>query len=193
MKLYLIRHGESKHNHEKKHSGQSMVPLTEKGIEQAKAVGKIIGSIKFDKIFCSDLTRAVMTCENALPGRDYEKLSLIREVNVGTLADRPVQDCIDEYGEKYTARRAEYDFTPWGGENREMTCERVSNFLKMIENCGYETVAAFGHGTFFNFLLGIVLGCDTTKSAVLENCGVCVFSFSDGTWKIHNWNIQSEF
>ena len=41
--------------------GWSDAPLTEKGIEDAKRVGRALSKVKFDYIFSSDLSRAVNT------------------------------------------------------------------------------------------------------------------------------------
>ncbi|MBE6687648.1 MAG: histidine phosphatase family protein [Ruminococcaceae bacterium] len=192
MKLYLIRHGESVNNLEMRHSGHSLTPLTEKGITDAKKAGKLLNGINFDKVFSSDLPRASATCEYALPGAEYEKLKLIREVNVGTLSDRLVSECTEQYGEEYKKLRATCDFTRWNGENFEMTCARAKKFLTMLEGCDYENVAAFSHGTFIEYILCTVLGYDAARNAILYNGGICVFEYKDAKWSLIRWNYTGE-
>ena len=70
MKLYLIRHGESEGNLLGVFSGWLQHNLTEKGREDACKAGRIIKKVKFDKVYSSDLNRAIETAKIALP--DYE-------------------------------------------------------------------------------------------------------------------------
>ena len=84
-KIYLVRHGESKWNKLKKIQGQQNIPLTEKGIEQAKLVGKRLVDEGIEKIYSSDLKRAYDTAK--IVG-DMLKIDVIptkglREINFG--------------------------------------------------------------------------------------------------------------
>jgi len=62
-KLILLRHGESTWNQEGKFTGWTDVDLTEKGIEEAKAAGKILKKkgFEFDIAFTSVQKRAIRT------------------------------------------------------------------------------------------------------------------------------------
>ena len=57
-KLVLIRHGESQWNLENRFTGWVDVPLSPKGIEEAKAAGKKLAGFTFDRAFSSVLARA---------------------------------------------------------------------------------------------------------------------------------------
>ncbi len=63
MKLVLLRHGQSIYNLEKRFTGWTDVPLTKKGIEEAKNAGKLLktNNFKFDKAYTSKLKRAIDT------------------------------------------------------------------------------------------------------------------------------------
>lgn len=56
MKVYVIRHGESETNYEKKWTGWLDVNLTEKGMNDAKKAGEFLASVSLIKyiqvIFC---------------------------------------------------------------------------------------------------------------------------------------------
>ena len=62
-KLVLIRHGESQWNLENRFTGWHDVDLTEAGIEQAKAGGRLLkeAGFEFDLAYSSVLTRAIRT------------------------------------------------------------------------------------------------------------------------------------
>lgn len=84
-KLFLVRHGESEWNKLKKVQGQKDIPLTEKGIEQAKLIGKRLINEGIEKIYTSDLKRAYDTARiigkmlniKVIPSKE------LREINFG--------------------------------------------------------------------------------------------------------------
>ena len=65
IKLVLVRHGQSLWNLENKFTGWTDVDLSEKGIEEAKAAGKLLKEkgYKFDLGYTSLLTRAMHTLD----------------------------------------------------------------------------------------------------------------------------------
>lgn len=60
-KLILIRHGQSIWNKENRFSGWADVPLSKKGIKEAKEAGKKLQKMKFDVAYTSELIRAQLT------------------------------------------------------------------------------------------------------------------------------------
>ena len=63
MHLYILRHGQTDYNLMGKFQGQIDIVLNEKGIGQAKEVGKELSTIQFNKVFSSPLRRAIQTAE----------------------------------------------------------------------------------------------------------------------------------
>jgi broad specificity phosphatase PhoE len=64
MKLYLVRHGESIANSQRKHQGDSYdTDLTELGFEQAKKLANRLKEFNFDIIYTSHLKRAKQTAD----------------------------------------------------------------------------------------------------------------------------------
>ena len=63
--LYFLRHGETEWNNLHIVQGRVDIPLNEKGVEQARAAAEKLKDVKFDKIFCSPLSRVLETCEIA--------------------------------------------------------------------------------------------------------------------------------
>jgi broad specificity phosphatase PhoE len=76
--IYLVRHGESEMNRQALLAGQLDPDLTELGIRQAQETRQALVQVNFDKVYSSDLKRAVRTAEiiagstvpkaNQLPG-----------------------------------------------------------------------------------------------------------------------------
>ena len=76
VKLVLLRHGQSKWNQENRFTGWKNVDLSEKGILEAKASGLLLkkNKIQIDKVFTSNLKRAINTAEIALKEACYDHL-----------------------------------------------------------------------------------------------------------------------
>jgi 2,3-bisphosphoglycerate-dependent phosphoglycerate mutase len=79
-KLVLLRHGESTWNKEGKFTGWTDVDLTEKGIEEAKAAGKILNEkgFEFDIAFTSYQKRAIRTLWIVMDEMDQMWISVER-------------------------------------------------------------------------------------------------------------------
>lgn len=59
--FYVVRHGETDWNKDKKVMGQADIPLNDKGREQARSLTKIIHSLPIERIVASSLRRAQET------------------------------------------------------------------------------------------------------------------------------------
>ena len=70
MKLYLVRHGESECNVQRRLYGRTDCSLTEKGCRQAREVGEKLRDEKIDLCISSPLIRAAETARLVLAGRN---------------------------------------------------------------------------------------------------------------------------
>lgn len=209
--LYLIRHGQSEANLSAAHAGWAQVPLTAQGQKDAQRAGEVLSARKqtgnfdrgnFDQVYTSDLLRAQQTQKIALPDAAPILSERIREINVGSLADRLVSDCEAAYGEAYKRHRRDMDFSSYGGETYEMFCCRIREFFAEVANGSAETIAAFCHGGMIHASLDMLIGGELSdlslplpkvnridKSAfVCDNCSITVFVFRGGKWRLQTWN-----
>lgn len=188
MKLFVVRHGQSQANLGKCYTGQFNTPLTELGVEQAKAVQPILAPFKFDKVYSSDLSRAADTCANALPGVEVELTPLLREYDVGSLMGKTWEE-VGNIQPDDPAKRP--DYTAFGGENVEIVSNRVREFLHILEESDFEYVAAFSHFGFMKCMLRVVLGTAFDHRVVkAENCAVYVFEYDGERWSVAALNYM---
>ena len=124
--IYFIRHGESEANLRHVFAGQKYnSPLTEKGIEQARAEGLKIKEmdLKIDKIISSPLIRAFDTAKIVSEIIGYDKKiqidPRITEYDMGTLTGTPTF----EISSKMLVRAE-------NAENPKDFDDRVNSFLK---------------------------------------------------------------
>lgn len=191
MELYVIRHGESEANAGGYFAGWAQVSLTEKGRRDAAMAGRLLKGLHFDRVYSSDLLRAVQTANIALPNVVPEQVPALREINVGELEYRPHTECVATLGESFQEVFRHRCFTDFGGESHQMQVERVGGFLRMLAETAQEdeTVAAFCHAGTLQTMLDYVLHADTSdRSAIAHNGSVSHFRWSNGHWQLVCWN-----
>lgn len=188
MRLYLIRHGESVANEKQVYAGHSDVELTENGRWQAKQIQPVLAQINFDKVYSSDLIRAIETQRLAIPGVEGCRTPLLREYAVGTLEGMRYSEVRERFSASVSRAR---DYTPYGGENAEMVCDRLREFLSKLETENYENVAAFAHNGVMISMMEIVLGSGFDRSALKSgNCAIHVFEYDGQKWRLLAWNYM---
>jgi 2,3-bisphosphoglycerate-dependent phosphoglycerate mutase len=118
--LVLLRHGQSQWNLENRFTGWWDVDLSEQGIAEARAAGRLMcdKGLNFDCCFTSVLTRAIRTLHLAL--HEMEQLWLptakdwrLNERHYGGLTGLNKQEMIDKVGaEQVKIWRRSYDIPP---------------------------------------------------------------------------------
>ncbi len=130
-RLVLLRHGESQWNLENRFTGWVDVPLSPRGIEEAKQAGAKLRTFTFDRAFTSVLARANETLRLALAeiGQSdipVEKDQALNERMYGELQGLNKAETVKQYGEEQVKLwRRSYDVRPPGGESLKDTAERV--------------------------------------------------------------------
>lgn len=130
-RLVLLRHGESQWNLENRFTGWVDVPLSPRGIQEAKNAGDTLRGFTFDRAFTSVLVRANETLRLALdaigqPNIPIEKDKALNERMYGELQGLNKAETVKKYGEaQVKIWRRSYDVRPPGGESLKDTAERV--------------------------------------------------------------------
>ncbi len=187
-RLYLIRHGQSTDNLEKCQSGWRQIGLTEKGKEEARAIGQRLKDHHFDQFYSSDLRRAKETQEEAFPGVEAKTTWLLREINVGELEGKRAVDSTEKYGEIYTESKKHRNYIYFNGENKPLVRARAREFLKLMEKEEGD-IAVFSHANFINCLIEDLVGEEWVPGGFLENGKMSIIEFCDGEWKIVGLNV----
>ena len=130
-RLVLLRHGESQWNLENRFTGWVDVPLSPRGIQEAKDAGEKLRTFKFDRAFTSVLARANETLRLALEAIDQtgipvEKDKALNERMYGELQGLNKDETAKKYGDaQVKIWRRSYDVRPPEGESLKDTAERV--------------------------------------------------------------------
>lgn len=140
--IYLVRHGQTDWNIERKTQGHTDIPLNENGKKQAKILAKNIGHLSIDKIISSDLLRAKETAEiiNERFGKEIILDTRIREINYGILEGVPrellIQDTWDIFNNNPEQLKA---------ESKIHIFERIKSFFDELQN-SKDNILVVSHG-----------------------------------------------
>lgn len=118
--ITLIRHGESAWNKENRFTGWTDVPLSEKGIEEARSAGRLLKAegFNFDLAFTSVLKRAIKTLWLTLEEMDLMWIPVkhswkLNERHYGALQGLNKADTAAKYGDdQVKIWRRSYDIRP---------------------------------------------------------------------------------
>jgi 2,3-bisphosphoglycerate-dependent phosphoglycerate mutase len=156
--LVLVRHGQSAWNQENRFTGWVDVPLSQLGIEEAQAAGKLLKEqgFEFDLLFTSLLRRAIKTSFLVLEQLDQEWLPVKRswrlnERMYGALQGLDKAETAERHGDKQVQIwRRSYDVPPppmaetdqyWPGKDRRYADLKPSELPRT--ECLKDTVARF--------------------------------------------------
>jgi broad specificity phosphatase PhoE len=180
MKIYLIRHGESWHNHfydmNIKNPPITDPPLTLKGKMQAYELKQKLSNLKCDAIISSPLTRALQTMLLSKSNEQVIITSLHTE-SMSCQGDRGTPKSVLQNRHKklnFDLITEENWWYPDDKEPKETVKKRVElfiKFLKYLELLNYQKVAVIGHSNFFWYLLG----------RKPSNCEICEYKIPQNT------------
>lgn len=158
MHIILCRHGETEWSLSGKHTSYTDIPLTEKGIEQAKELGFKIRALSFDKVYSSPMQRAKATCELAGLGTTIVIEPKAVEWNYGAYEGKTTPEIWEKdpewnlfrdgapKGEKPSdvGKRADILIHKWISEDKNIVLFSHAHFLRVVASrwIGLEPAAA---------------------------------------------------
>ncbi len=192
-KIYLIRHGETDWNKERRFQGQKNIALSDFGRKQAEQLASHLQSKKFDAIYASDLSRAretarIIAAKHRLP---VNCSSDFRERYCGEWEGLTFDELVSKYPDWEKV-------TPVGGKYGIEQTEQVQNrFLRKCETLATQhlggQIAIVAHGFCITvFLEAITKGVYGPKSGRLLNtsCTHLIYR-KDRNWLVQKYNDVS--
>jgi alpha-ribazole phosphatase/probable phosphoglycerate mutase len=185
LKVYLLRHGETQWNREgNKYCGRSDIPLTEKGINQAKKAREQIKDLTLDAVYSSPLQRAYDTAKIAAGSQKVIKDERLTEVDFGQWEGKPKTQFIPENRELWDNWMADPKTTQAGGtgETGGQLIERVDAFFRdAIQKHFNKTILVVAHNgvnrLYLAYKLGMPLG--NYRKIIQQNSTVSLFSLDE--------------
>ncbi|MEW6272328.1 MAG: histidine phosphatase family protein [Thermodesulfobacteriota bacterium] len=171
-RIYLVRHGETLYQGVQAGGGAASgaYDLTERGVEQIRALAELFRVVEVDRVLASPLARSFDTATLiARPlGLEVAIDEDLREITAGSYDGKTGHEIFSEVLRFFVSPDTGWDTPYLGGETYRQLRARASMFLdRVLADPGWHTVVAVAHGGINNALLSVVL--DKGESAGLAN------------------------
>ena len=197
LQVYLVRHGETQWNAERRIQGQSDSPLTATGELQAVQVGERVRTYGITHVIASDLGRTQRTAEIIADacGCGVTLDARLRELDMGILEQRHL-DSLSAQEEEW--RRLVVNGTPNGripeGESMQELSERMHAGLAACLNlpAGSRPLLV-SHGIALGCLVSTILGlpAHAERRLRLRNCSISRVDYQESLWLAPGWVVET--
>ena len=191
--LFLIRHGETEWNREKRVQGWNDSPLTEKGRDQARAMAGVLANRLEDPsrvvLYSSPLGRARSTAEiiAAELRLDFTRCQFddaLKEMNTGKWDGLTFAEIDAAYSEDLAYfRKDSWRHRPPGGESYAILAARIGAWMEAREQSA--PLLVISHGIAGQVVRGIYLDLGEAETVSLDQPQDVVFELSGG--RIIEW------
>lgn len=186
FRLFLVRHGETDWNAEKRYLGQTDLPLNSKGRQQVLNLAHELKDVDFACCYTSDLIRASQTTSTILKGRDVEIIIEIalREASFGTWEGLTHAEISRQHAVELELWVESQGMTkPGGGESLGDLRGRLGAWLESLyaENPA-GNILVVTHGGPLRVILCLLMGLPVTKhwKFSVEPSAMTVVEIHDG-------------
>ena len=163
-RFYLIRHGQTDWNKEKRYQGCSDIALSDAGKEQAEALGQRFRRLPLDALYVSPLRRAIQTAEpiSRITGIPMEIDEHFKEINLGEWEGHTIAELEEMYGDTYRAFYADpFDAQiPGEGSFHKAGDRALEGLRQLMEKHEGQRVAIVSHGGLLRIMLVLALEVD---------------------------------
>lgn len=166
-KIILIRHGETDFNLSKQYCGRSDAPLNQKGRKQIEETAKALKSYSIEKIYSSNLSRALETAIIIAAGSNtpIEELKDLAEIDFGAFEGLTYEQIMEKYPDVYRAwiDNPETTHPPQGESLDELAkrAQRAIDYILADDTKGM--IAAVTHQGVIKVILCKILGYGLDK------------------------------
>jgi alpha-ribazole phosphatase len=167
MTLWIVRHGQTDWNAQKRYQGHSDIPLNATGEAQAQQIAERLSSERLHAIISSDLRCAVQTADAIA---SHHKLSVqleprLRESNFGVFEGLRYKDVIDQHKLMAEAWFTDPENPPEGGEKLSEVAARVSAAIDTLisQFSSNKRLVLVGHDGSLRLLLCYLLEMPSTQ------------------------------
>lgn len=194
MELYIVRHGETLWNKEKRLQGRVDIELSDAGRAVARLTGEALTNTHIDKIFSSPLKRAYETAELIRNGRNIpiETDSRLKELSFGCYEGQNFSELIKDetLTFQYFFKKPEKYVPAPDAETLEHAILRAGNFMQEVieplaDTC--ERIMIVAHGALNKAIMSYIKQhdiCDFWSGGLQQNCNVILVNYSDGAYTI---------
>lgn len=195
--VYLVRHGETEWNVQRRIQGQSDSPLTENGKHQARLLAHRLSLAGITHILTSDLGRAQHTAEIIATrcGNKIIKDQRLRELHMGVLEDRQLATLSEkeEQWQQQMVNGSPEARIPGGESMQEMATRMQEMLANCLEFPAESKLLLVSHGLALGCLLGTLLGlpANAARRLRLRNCSLSMIDYQQSAWLASGWVVET--
>ena len=197
LQVYLVRHGETVWNAERRIQGQSDSPLTEKGEQKELKVSERVKHLKIKQNIASDLGRTRRTAEIIADacGCSVTLDPRLRELNMGVLEKRPL-DGLTAEEEQWRAtlvNGTEGGRIPEGESMTEMATRMHAALNACLDLPAGSRPLLVSHGMALGALVSTILGLPAyaERRLRLRNCSLSRVDYQQSAWLAEGWIVET--
>jgi broad specificity phosphatase PhoE len=191
-RLFLVRHGATEWNINKRAQGQADVPLAREGRLQATDTAERLARMDIDAIYSSDLSRARDTARAiaSAHGLDVIEDPDLREIDQGDWTGLTPDEIRERWPDRWGPAR-HYNTRPGGESPGQVRKRALEAIRRVVEKHPDGEVVVVSHGGTIRWISAEALGYDDKQSARIRGLGngavVCVGAeIENGDLKLSN-------
>jgi broad specificity phosphatase PhoE len=170
--VYLVRHGATEWNVNKRAQGMADIELNAEGHKQAIATAQGLAHLDLVAVFASDLKRAVDT---ARPIAEAHGLEVVfdpgfREIDQGEWTGLEVSEIKNRWPDLWGPAR-HYSARPGGESPQQVRARALKALAKVVAAHPDDDVVVVSHGGTIRWLAADALGYDDRRSARIRGLG----------------------
>lgn len=196
LQVYLVRHGETQWNAERRIQGQSDSPLTEKGVQQAWQVAERARTLGITHVITSDLGRTQQTARIIADacGCDVMLEPRLRELDMGVLEKRHIDTLTEtEEGWRRTLVNGTEDGRiPEGESMQELSVRMHATLAECLKLPAGSRPLLVSHGIALGCLVSTILGLPAyaERRLRLRNCSISRIDYQESAWLASGWVVE---
>lgn len=201
--LIIARHGNTFEDGERPRrvGVRTDLPLTEKGREQARAIGRWLkdNNKKPDAVFCSRLRRTCETAEIAMIGAGcalhVQQEAMFNEIDYGPDENKTDEEVIARIGAQALKDWDERAVVPpgWKADPQEIARNWLAFGARLerdYSGCTILVVTSNGIARFAPHLTGNFAAFSAAHALKISTGALCVLESAANGWAVEAWNIR---
>lgn len=197
LQVYLVRHGETQWNAERRIQGQSDSPLTAKGEQQARQVAERAKALGITHVIASDLGRTQRTAEIIADvcGCEITLDARLRELDMGVLEKRPIESLTEEEEQwrRQLVNGTSDGRIPEGESMQELSDRMHAALATCLELPEGSRPLLVSHGMALGCLVSTILGLPAwaERRLRLRNCSISRIDYQQSPWLASGWVVET--
>ena len=186
MKIFLIRHGQTDWNLQKRFQGREDIPLNETGIQQAIDCAEALKNEKIKTLITSPLLRAKKTAEIIAKHIGIDQI--IEEEGIIERDLGKLSGLTKEQREAFYASGEPEDKEDWNE-----LCTRMLSSIHKYAKLNHHNIAMVSHGASINCVLSVISeGMTGTGKILLKNVCINEVIYEGGKLSLGIYNLSPE-